>query len=128
MRRRIVIGAAMAAIASAVAVPLTAAAPDVQSAKTTQVTVADDYFAPTDLKIKQERQGQVGVVGREHSTPTTSCSPSEHPKKVKKKDFKSSSGAVGLTFKRKFEVPGTYGFICTYHRSVMRFELKVKKH
>ena len=30
----------------------------------------------------------------------------EHPKKVKKSDFRSSSGAVGIKFKRKFKVPG----------------------
>ena len=52
---------------------------------------------------------------------------SKHPKDVKASDFRSSSGAVGISFKRKFKVPGKYGFICTYHRSEMKFGLTVKK-
>jgi plastocyanin len=50
-----------------------------------------------------------------------------HPKGVKRSDYRSSSGAVGLTFKRKFEVKGEYGFVCTFHKSQMKFDLKVKK-
>ncbi len=46
---------------------------------------------------------------------------------MKPSDFSSSSGAVGLVFKRKFTVPGKYGFICTYHRSEMKQTLTVKK-
>jgi plastocyanin len=127
MRRRIMIGVATAAIASAVAVPLTAASSDKQSSKTTQITVADDYFAPTDLKIK--KNDKVKWVWSDENLDTHDVVlTSEHPNKVKKKDFKSSSGAIGITFKRKFTVPGKYGFICTYHKSVMRFELNVKKH
>jgi plastocyanin len=127
MRRRIMIGAAVAAIASAVAVPLTTASPGAKSSKTTQISVADDYFAPTDLKIKKNDKVK-WVWSNENLDTHNVVLTGEHPKKVAKKDFKSSSGAIGIQFKRKFEVPGKYGFICTYHRSVMRFELTVKKH
>ena len=34
---------------------------------------------------------------------------------------------MGVKFKRKFKVPGTYNFICTYHKSVMKMDVKVKK-
>jgi plastocyanin len=126
MRRRIMLSAAVAAVALAAVVPLTAAAPEVRS-KTTQVTVADDYFAPTDLKIK--KGSKVKWVWSDENLDTHDVVlTGTHPKKVKKSDFRSSSGAVGITFKRKFTVPGKYGFICTYHRGVMRLDLKVKKH
>ena len=51
----------------------------------------------------------------------------KHPDGVDPNDYKSISGSTGVDFKRRFKVPGRYGFVCTFHRSVMRLELKVKK-
>ena len=40
-----------------------------------------------------------------------------HPKGVKPTTSRSATDAVGRHFKRKFTVPGKYGFICTYHKT-----------
>jgi len=124
LRRRVLIGLAVAATASAVAVPLTSAAPD--KGKTANVTVGDDYFAPTDVTVK--KGDKVKWVWSDENTDTHNVVlTSKHPKGVKASDFRSSSGAVGLTFKRKFDKAGKYGFVCTYHKSVMKVNLTVKK-
>jgi len=124
LRRRVLIGLAVAATASAVAVPLTSAASEQN--KTSTVTVGDDYFAPSDLTIK--KGSKVKWVWDDANTDTHNVVlTSKHPKGVKASDYRSSSGAVGLTFKRKFTKTGTYGFVCTYHKTVMKVNLKVKK-
>lgn len=126
VRRRTLAACALAAAAiSAIAVPVSSGAPQGAS-KTSTVAVADDYFTPTALKIKQG--SKVNWVWSDGNLDTHNVVlTNDHPKKVKRGDFRSSSGAIGLAFKRKFKVPGTYGFICTYHRSVMRMSLKVKR-
>ena len=40
---------------------------------------------------------------------------------------RSGDDAIGVSFKRKFKKPGTYDFICTYHRAVMKMTVKVKQ-
>jgi plastocyanin len=124
--RRILIGCALAAAAvSAVAVPA-AVGTAKPSHKTAKVTVNDDYFAPTDLKIK--KNSKVKWVWSDLNTNTHNfVLTGKRPKGVKKSDFRSSSGAVQLVFKRKFKVPGKYGFICTFHKGVMNQTLTVKK-
>jgi plastocyanin len=49
------------------------------------------------------------------------------PKKVKKKDFMSATGAIGVKFNRKLEKTGKYKFVCTIHRTVMTQTITVKK-
>ena len=117
--------AGIAAIAlGAVAVP--ASVGSAPANKTESVTVADDFFAPTDLQVKKGTK--VKWVWDSSNTNTHNVIlTSKHPKDVKASDFRSSSGAVGISFKRKFKVPGKYGFICTFHRSEMKFALTVKK-
>ncbi len=126
LRPRALIACALAAAAiSAVAVPVTSGA-DGTSSKTPVVTVADDYFAPTN--VKTQKGGKVKWVWDDFNTDTHNVVlGNKHPKDVKANDFRSSSGAVGLTYAPKFKVPGTYEFICTYHKSVMRMTVKVKK-
>lgn len=124
LRRRVLIGLAVAATASAVAVPLTSAASE--QSKTSTITVGDDYFAPTDVTVK--KGSKVKWVWSDENTDTHNVVlTSKHPKGVKASDFRSSSGAIGITFKRKFDKTGKYGFVCTYHKSVMKVDLTVKK-
>ena len=101
---------------------------------TTNVTVADDYYAcskctgtvPVNLKIKQG--GQVKFVWADDNINTHNVKLTEtHPKGVKPKDFTSGDYAVGAAFKRKFEKPGKYAFVCSYHKNVMRITVNVKK-
>jgi plastocyanin len=129
--RRTLLGCGLAAIAAtAIAAPLSSGAAtsgtSQKASATTKVTVADDYFAPTDVTIKQGDKVQWIWAPANTDTHDVVLS-SKHPKGVKAKDFRSSSGAIGLKFKRKFDVPGTYGFICTYHKTVMKVDLTVKK-
>ena len=119
-RRRSLIGCALAATAlAAVAGPASAVT---TADKTAKVTVADDYFAAarTDRREDlEEREGQVGLGERQH----------RHPQRQAHRDSPEGRQAEGLqlllgrgraVFKRKFKVPGKYGFICTYHSSEMK--------
>jgi plastocyanin len=102
----------------------TAGAPEQR--KTVNVTVADDYYAPTSVKIK--KGSKVKWVWDDFNFNTHDVSlTNEKPDGVKKGDFKSRSAAINQTFKKKFEVPGKYGFQCTFHKTVMTMTVKVKK-
>lgn len=123
--RRSRAGAVTVIALCAVAVPASGGAE--QSRRATEVVaVGDDYFAPTELEIS--KNSKVKWVWDDANTNTHNVVlTGTHPKGVKKSDYRSSSGAVGLAFKRNFTVPGKYGFICTYHRSQMKQSLKVTK-
>jgi plastocyanin len=125
LRPRALTACALAAAAvSAVAVGGASGAE--QANKTPKVTVADDYFAPTNVKVA--RKGKVKWVWDSANTNTHNVVlGKEHPDDVKANDYRSESGAVGITYAPKFKVPGKYEFICTYHKSVMRMTVKVKK-
>jgi plastocyanin len=122
-RRMKIAGSVLAVAACAAAVGAQAGAET--QLKTQKITVADDFFAPTDVKIG--KGDKVKWVWASDNTNTHNVVLNKGPKGVDKDDFRSSSGAVGLVFKRKFSVTGTYSFICTYHRSVMKQSVKVKK-
>lgn len=133
MRRLALISAAVAATALAV-VAMPAFGGTEAKRSTTNVTVGDDYFAcpkctgtvPVQLKVK--KNAKVKWVWSSANSDTHNVKlTSKHPKGVKPKDFTSGDYAVGAKFKRKFKVPGTYAFICTYHKAVMKIDVKVKK-
>ncbi len=88
------------------------------------IKVGDDYFAPADVKIKKGQKVKfkwLETNGNPHNATLT-----KGPKGVKKKDFKSSTGSIGIKFTPKFKKKGTYDFICTLHASVMQTTVKVK--
>ena len=133
MRRQALICAAIAATAVAVlAMPAFCGTEAKRS--TTNVTVGDDYYAcgkctgtvPVTLKVK--KNAKVKWVWSSANTNTHNVKLTDtHPKGIKPKDFTSGDYAVGAKFKRKFKVPGKYGFVCTYHKSVMKMDVKVQK-
>jgi plastocyanin len=126
VRRGAGLACALTAIAASSAIAVPASSGAGEASKTPGVTVADDYFAPTDVKVK--KGSKVKWVWDSYNTDTHNVVlGSKHPKDVKANDFRSRSGAVGLTYAPKFTVPGTYEFICTYHKSVMRMDVKVTK-
>jgi plastocyanin len=91
-----------------------------------KVKVADDYFAPTTVKIKKGRSvkwvwDQFNY--ESHNVRLTKT----HPKRVKRGKFRSVTGTIGIRFQRKFTVPGRYLFICTIHPTVMRMTVRVHK-
>ena len=96
-----------------------------KSKKTKKITVADDFFAPSKTKVKKCTKVKwkwSSANLNPHNVTLTSG-----PKKVKKKDFKSATGSIGVKFNRKLEKPGKYKFVCTIHRTVMKQTITVKK-
>jgi plastocyanin len=127
MRRRVVRSALAAAALLAVAAPLTgvvsASAP--RQPKPKIVTVGDDYFAPVSLKIR--KGARVRWKWSMNNFNTHNVVLTQAPRVVKKGKFRSSSGAIGILFVRKFTVPGNYKFVCTLHRAVMQMSVTVKR-
>jgi plastocyanin len=110
------------------------------SAKTKTVTVADDFFAPTTLKVK--KNSKIKWKWDPSNTNSHNVTLSKGPKGVKKgcktkgkdaysplisKCNKSGTGAIGIKFKKQFDVKGTYKFVCTIHPTVMKLTVKAKK-
>jgi plastocyanin len=133
LRGRALIGAVAAASAlGAAAVPAFGGTEAKRA--TTNVTVADDYFAcakctgtvPLNLNVK--KNDQVKWVWDSYNVDTHNVKLTDkHPDGVKPKDFTSGNYAVGATFKLKFTTPGKYSFVCTYHKKVMAMTVNVKK-
>lgn len=96
-----------------------------KSKKTKKITVADDFFAPTKTSVKKCTKVKWKWLPENinpHNVTLTSG-----PKKVKKKDFKSATGSIGIKFNRKLEKTGKYKFVCTIHRTTMTQTITVKK-
>ena len=134
LRARALIGAAVAATAlGAAAVPASGGTQPAKRA-TTNVTVADDYFAcskcsgtvPLNLKVKKNDQVKWAWADDNVNTHNVKLT-GTHPNGVKPKDFTSGNYAVGATFKKKFTKTGKYGFICSFHKNVMQINVTVKK-
>lgn len=126
--RKVVAVLATAAVAGAGAISLPAtgsAEPAAQAAKKTPtIKVGDDYFAPTDVKVKKGDKVKfkwLETNGNPHNATLT-----KGPKGVKKNDFTSSTGSIGIKFSPKFKKKGTYDFVCTLHPGTMQATVKVK--
>ena len=127
MKRRILKAAIAAAALAAVAVPLsgTVSASSQRLAKPKIVAVADDYYAPVDLKIHKGVRVRWKWSNLNYNTHNVVLS--KGPRGVKKREFRSSSGAIGINFVRRFTVPGSYKFVCTLHLAVMQMTVTVKR-
>jgi plastocyanin len=90
------------------------------------VKVGDDYFAPSGLEVKKGSTVKWKWL-RDNLNTHNVVLTKKRPNGVKRGDFKSESGAIGIKFQRKFKKPGEYGFICTFHRSVMKMTVDVKR-
>jgi plastocyanin len=93
--------------------------------KTVHVSVADDYFSPTTVKIKSGSKVSYDWSGANLDSHNVHLK--KGPRKVSKKDFRSATGTIGIHFAPKFKVPGKYHFVCTLHSSVMTMDVTVKK-
>jgi len=113
--------------AGAVALPATGTADTVakKKPKTYTVKVLDDYYSPIDVKARvgdKVKWKWDGGNGNPHNVTLQ-----KGPKGVKKKDFTSATGSVGVKFNWKFTKAGTYDYLCTIHATVMTGTVKVKK-
>jgi plastocyanin len=96
-------------------------------AKATVVTVNDFYFAPNAVTIKKGRT--VKWVWSEFNTYPHDVHLKKGPKNLKSKSTYSThtTAVTGAVFKKKFERPGTYRYICTIHPTEMKLTVTVKK-
>ena len=98
---------------------------DAAKRKVVKVKVGDDYFAPSELKVKKGTKVKWKWLkdnGNPHNVTLE-----KGPKGVSKKDFSSKTGTIGITFAKVMKKPGTYDFVCTIHSTVMTQTVKVKR-
>jgi plastocyanin len=136
MRR---IAALAAILATGIAVPATAGtAPLERDPVTERVKVLDDSFAPTYLKIRKD--DRVKYAWSDENINTHNVTLMNGPKGVKKgcpkkgpdaysKRIsicnKSGNGRSDIKFKKRFDVRGTYEFVCTLHFTEMTMTVRV---
>ena len=141
MRRALTAVAVLLALGAALAGPASGASAPVELAKKrATVKVGDDFFSTDVLQVK--KNAKVNFKWEPRNTDSHNVTLQKGPKGVKKgcktsgkdafsplisKCNKSSTGAVGIKFKKKFDKPGTYDFVCTIHPTTMQITVKVKK-
>ena len=121
---RIGILAALAALAVGVLAASGVANPLGKGSQPEKVKVLDDFYKPTNVKIKKNKKVK-WKWGQDFNSHNVTLK--KGPKGVKKKDFTSqTSSAEGFSFTKKFKKPGKYNFYCTIHPDVMKMTVKVK--
>lgn len=89
------------------------------------VKVEDDFYSPTNIKIKPNTQ--VNFKWSAGNTNPHNAILQKGPQGVKKGDFKSATGSIGIKFKPVFEKKGAYDMLCTIHPDVMKLKVTVGK-
>lgn len=119
----------VAAACAAVLVPLGASAASAQAPrpKPTIVTVNDFFFGPDSVTIQKGRT--VKWVWSNTNTYPHDVHLKQGPKNLKERGSYSTrtTAVTNATFKKTFERPGTYRYICTIHPTQMKLTLVVKK-
>jgi plastocyanin len=124
--RRIMLACLAATTALAAALPASGAlSAPAQRATVKKVNVVDDYYAPTKLTIKKGQS--VKWVWNAYNTDSHNVALNKGPSGVNRGKFKSPTGTIGLHFQKQFTKPGTYKFLCTLHRTVMKMTVVVNK-
>lgn len=118
----------LAGLAAAVALLWAPAAPAAKPApKPKIVTVNDFYFGPSAVTVN--KGGTVKWVWSDLNTYPHDVHLKQGPKGLAKKSSYSTktTAVTEAEFKKKFETPGTYKFICTIHPTEMKLTVTVKK-
>ena len=120
------LGLAVAAVFLGGTTAATAKAP-AKKPKPALVTVADYYFGPTTTTIK--KGGSVKWVWASTNTAPHDVHLKKGPKGLKNAGSYSTktTAVTNAEFKKTFETPGTYNFICTIHPTKMKLTVTVKK-
>ena len=122
---------AKAAVACAVVTALcgasAASAQAPAKAKPTIVTVNDFFFGPDTVTIKKDQT--VKWVWSSTNTYPHDVHLKQGPKGLKERSTYSTrtTAVADARFKKTFERPGTYRYICTIHPTLMKLTLTVKK-
>jgi plastocyanin len=95
--------------------------------KAQEVSVADFYFGPEKLTLKQGQS--VNWVWAEANTYPHDVHLKSGPKGLKGKSSYSTrtTAVTDAEFEKTFTTPGTYKFICTIHPTQMHMTIVVKK-
>jgi plastocyanin len=107
---------ALAAVAL-VAAPATAAAP-----KPRKVTLADNYYLPTKLKVAKGTR--ITWKWGAEAFDVHDVKLKSGPAGVKK--FHSEPGTAGFSYKRTLKKPGLYKIVCTLHEE-MKMTIRVRR-
>lgn len=91
------------------------------------VTVNDFYFAPTAVTIRKGRA--VKWVWSEANVYPHDVHLKQGPKNLKDRASYSTrtTAVTGARFKKVFERPGTYRYVCTVHPTLMKMTVTVKR-
>jgi len=92
-----------------------------------QVTVADFYYGPDAVTLK--KNGSIVWKWSPANSQPHDVHLKTGPKGLKNKGSYSTktTAVTNAQFKKKFETPGTYKFICTIHPTQMKMTVTVKK-
>jgi len=123
MRTLKLVAIAVVALALSGAAATAANAPS--KSKPKEVSVADFYFGPEKLTLKEGQS--VNWVWAEANTYPHDVHLKSGPKSLKQKaSYSTKTTAVtNAEFKKTFTTPGTYKFICTIHPTQMNITVKV---
>jgi len=128
-RGRRLLSAAAACAAALVLLGASAAAAQapMPRPKPTIVTVNDFFFGPDSVTIQKGRT--VKWVWSSTNTYPHDVHLKQGPKKLKERGSYSThtTAVTDASFKKTFERPGTYHYICTVHPTLMKLTLVVKK-
>lgn len=127
-RSRLIVVIAVLALALSGAVATAATAPGKKpKSKPQEVSVADFYFGPEKLTLKEGQS--VNWVWAEANTYPHDVHLKSGPKSLKQKGTYSTktTAVTNAEFEKTFTTPGTYKFICTIHPTQMHMTIVVKK-
>ena len=115
------------ALSGAVAAAANAPAAKKPKSKPKEVSVADFYFGPEKLTLKEGQS--VNWVWAEANTYPHDVHLKSGPKSLKQKGTYSTktTAVTDAEFEKTFTTPGTYKFICTIHPTEMHMTIVVKK-
>jgi plastocyanin len=124
--KRCLLAASVACVTAAVALTPAASAgkkPPL-AAKSKNVHIGDDYYAPGKVTIR--KGGTVHWLWNDTTFGSHNVTYVSGPKGVIGTKFTSITAGGGFKFTRKFATPGTYHFFCTVHRQ-MHMTVVVKR-
>ena len=127
--RRSRLWAVVATAACMAAVGLPAAGSSAQTADRAGtpkvIKVADDYFTPALTAVVPNRL--VKWVWQMDNTNTHNVRLVSAQAGVDKRQYRSANGSIGIRFSRRLTKVGLYEFVCTFHSTVMRHKIRVRR-
>lgn len=89
------------------------------------IKVADDFFSPAVTSVRPQRL--IKWVWSRENVDTHNVRLRSAPPGVDKSKFRSASGSIGVRFERRLPKTGKYTFVCTFHATVMRLNITVRR-